>query len=121
MLDLWHVVLGAAAVFAGGVLGGYTRWILMREIHNPLASTFAANIAAAAIIGFAVATPAAWRTAVGVGYAGALSTLSMLASQLGEMVKAGRFGAALKYGLGTAFAAAAATGIGVYWATVGVG
>ena len=48
MLDLWHVVLGAAAVFAGGVLGGYTRWILMREIHNPLASTFATNIAAAA-------------------------------------------------------------------------
>lgn len=119
MLDLWRVVLSAAAVFAGGVCGGFTRWVLMREIHNPLASTFAANVAAAAMIGFAVASPAAWRTAIGVGYAGALSTLSMLARQLGEMVKAGEFGAALKYGLGTALAAVVATSIGVYWATVG--
>ena len=121
MFSLIPVITTVAAVFGGGVAGGFTRWFLMREIHHPLASTFAANIAASAIIGFAVAAPGAWRTAVGVGYAGALSTLSMLARQLGEMVKSGEYALALKYGLGTALGAVAAAAVGAQWATVGFG
>lgn len=121
MPKLLPLLIGTVAVFAGGLLGGFTRWVLMREIHHPLAATFAANIAASAIIGFSVAVPGIWRTAVGVGYAGALSTLSMLARQLGEMVKAGEFALALKYGLGTALVAVAAAALGAQWATTGFG
>lgn len=119
MLNLLPTLEGAAAVFAGGVLGGFTRWLLMREIHHPLAATFAANIAASAVIGFSVAAPGMWRTAVGVGFAGALSTLSLLARQLGEMVKAAEFPLAIKYGLGTALASVGAAAVGVHWASVG--
>ena len=114
MFSLIPVITTVAAVFGGGVAGGFTRWFLMREIHHPLASTFAANIAASAIIGFAVAAPGVWRVGIGIGFAGALSTLSMLARQLGEMVQSGEFVLAAKYGVGTALAAIAASAVGVY-------
>ena len=114
MPDVLPLAVGVFAVFVGGMLGGFARWLLMRQIHSPLASTFAANVSAAAVIGFAVAAPGTWRTAIGVGFAGALSTLSMLARQLGEMAKAGEFVLAAKYGVGTALAAIAASAIGVY-------
>ena len=54
------------------------------------------------------------RIGIGVGFAGALSTLSMLARQLGEMVESGEFVLAVKYGVGTALAAIAASAVGVY-------
>ena len=112
MADLLPLLIGVAAVFVGGMLGGFARWLLMRQIHSPLASTFAANVSAAAVIGFAAAAPGVWR--IGVGFAGALSTLSMLARQLGEMVESGEFVLAVKYGVGTALAAIAASAVGVY-------
>ena len=114
MPDLLPLLIGVVAVFIGGMLGGCARWILMRQIHSTLASTFAANVSAAAVIGFAVAAPGAWRVGIGVGFAGALSTLSMLARQLGEMAKAGEFVLAAEYGVGTALAAIAASAVGVY-------
>ncbi|MCG7290171.1 MULTISPECIES: CrcB family protein [unclassified Corynebacterium] len=114
MADLLPLLIGAAAVFVGGMLGGFARWLLMRQIHSTLASTFAANVSAAAVIGFAAAAPGVWRIGIGVGFAGALSTLSMLARQLGEMVESGEFVLAVKYGVGTALAAIAASAVGVY-------
>lgn len=114
MPNVLPLVFGVLAVFIGGMLGGFVRWLLMRQIRSSLLSTFTANVSAAAVIGFAVAMPGTWRTAIGIGFAGALSTLSMLARQLGEMVKAGEFVLAAKYGVGTALAAIAASTIGVY-------
>ena len=111
MPDLLPLLIGVVAVFIGGMLGGFVRWLLMRQIHSPLASTFAANVLAAAVIGFAVAAPGVWRVGIGIGFAGALS---MLARQLGEMVESGEFVLAAKYGVGTALAAIAASAVGVY-------
>lgn len=114
MPDLLPLLIGVAAVFIGEMLGGFVRWLLMRQIHSTLTSTFAANVSAAAVVGFAAAAPGVWRIGIGVGFAGALSTLSMLARQLGEMVQSGEFVLAAKYGVGTALAAIAASAVGVY-------
>ena len=49
MPDLLPLLIGVVAVFIGGMLGGFVRWLLMRQIHSPLASTFAANVDASGL------------------------------------------------------------------------
>ena len=36
MADLLPLLIGVAAVFIGGMLGGFARWLLMRQIHLSL-------------------------------------------------------------------------------------
>lgn len=108
-------------VFIGGVLGGFTRWCFMNVIHHPLAATLTSNLTASAIIGFAVGLPGQWQTFLGAGFAGALSTLAMLARQLGTLVQRHEYGTAIVYGVGTALLALAAAAIGMEWARLGFG
>ena len=106
-------MLGAVlGVFFGGMLGGFIRWAIMAVVDNLLVATFIANIAASGIIGVAIFLPSLWQTAVGVGFAGALSTLSLLARQLGALIKDGKFRLAAEYGISTAAFAVLAAGIG---------
>ena len=87
---------------AGGVLGGMARVGLTRLIENARAATFAANTVACTIAGFAATAPIAWQIALGAGFAGALSTWSTLARELGDLISAGRHRDALRYALRTA-------------------
>lgn len=107
--------LTLAAVFAGAFFGGAARFALTRAIHNAHAATFAANLVGSAVAGFAITAPVPWQITLGVGFAGALSTWSTFAKELGEMIKARRHGAALRYALSTAVLGIAAAWFGMRW------
>ena len=109
------LALTLAVVFAGGVLGGMSRFALTRLIDNARAATFAANTVACAVAGFAATAPAAWQLALGAGFAGALSTWSTFARELGDLITAGRHRAALRYALRTAVLGIAAAWFGMRW------
>lgn len=111
MLSLTAVAL----VFAGGFCGGAARYALTRLVRDARAATFAANIAASMIIGFVAAAPDAWQTGLGVGFAGALSTWSTFARELGELMKAGRRGEAARHALYTALLGITGAWFGLAW------
>lgn len=106
-------VLVAASVFVGGVLGGYCRWALTRVIRSQRLATLIANLIASAIIGFSVNAPGMLQISVGVGFAGALSTLALLARQLGELIKDRDFRAMFIYGGVTAIGSVIAAACGL--------
>ncbi|PLW00855.1 crcB 2 [Corynebacterium ulcerans] len=95
------------AVLLGGFCGGVCRFWLGKL--GPYRGTLVANVAACALIAWL------WRSAlpqelmvfVGTGLAGALSTWSTLAQELGTDIVQGRWAAALGY-----LAATCALGIG---------
>ena len=109
------LALTLAAVFAGALFGGTARYALSRIIHNAHAATFTANVVGSTVAGFAVTTPVAWQLALGVGFAGALSTWSTFAKELGELIKAKKHGEALRYGLSTAVIGILAAWFGLRW------
>lgn len=104
MVSIPSLPAAVAGVFVGGIAGGFCRWLLTQLIANQRVATFAANMAASFIIGIVAAVPGEWQIAIGVGFAGALSTLALLARQLGELLQR-------RY-LPLAFAYAGATAIG---------
>lgn len=103
------------AVFVGGVLGGICRWLL-RLIPAPRVGTFAANVAASAVVGFVLHVPELWQLAVGVGFAGALSTWSTLAAEIGTLIKAREYREAARYSVWTALIGLAGYTFGMIWA-----
>ena len=106
------LALTLAAVFAGALFGGAARYALTRIIHNAHAATFAANVVGSTVAG---TTPVAWQLALGVGFAGALSTWSTFAKELGELIKAKKHSEALRYGLSTAVIGILAAWFGLRW------
>ena len=109
------LALTLAVVFAGGVLGGMARYGLTRMIENARAATFAANTVACTIAGFAATAPIAWQIALGAGFAGALSTWSTFARELGDLITAGQHRQALRYALRTAVLGIVAAWFGMRW------
>lgn len=107
-------LLTLTAIFAGGFFGGLARWGLAQALPRRTA-TWAANMIGAAAAGFALTLPAGWQVAVGAGFAGAVSTFSTLAKELGELVKARRWADAAKYFVATSAVGLAAAGFGVIW------
>lgn len=107
-------MLSLAAVFVGAFLGGLARFGLRLVVPGHTA-TWAANLVGSTIAGFAITTPAPWQLALGVGFAGALSTWSTFAKELGEMIKARRHGEALRYAVSTAVLGIAAAWFGMRW------
>ena len=65
--------------------------------------------------GFAATAPAAWQLALGAGFAGALSTWSTFARELGDLITAGQHRQALRYALRTAVLGIAAAWFGMHW------
>ena len=109
------LALTLAVVFAGGVLGGMARFGLTRLIENARAATFAANTVACTIAGFAATAPIAWQIGLGAGLAGALSTWSTLARELGDLITARQYRPALRYALRTAVIGIIAAWFGMRW------
>ena len=114
------------AIFAGGCLGALARAALGEWLpHAPGEwswATFVANVAGAALLGWAVTRlqertpPTAYRRPlIGTGFCGALTTFSTLQLELLDSADAGRAGLALAYA-----AASLAAGFGVVWLATGV-
>lgn len=95
-------------------LGGLSRWALSRVLPERV-GTFAANAAAATVLGASLALPEPWQAAVGAGFAGALSTWSTLAKECGELVKRREWATLSKYTALTAAFGVAGAGFGMYW------
>lgn len=92
-------VLSVAAVFVGGFFGGLGRWAFSRW-PGGRPGTFAANVVACLVLGFAAGSGEVWSWApllVGVGFAAALSTWSTLARELADLVLARRWGVFARY------------------------
>jgi CrcB protein len=96
------------AILVGGMAGTAVRLLLSELLPHAGGSwpwgTLVANVAGAALLGFALVrfssrAPAASRARalVGTGFCGALTTFSTLQRELLEMLDAGRTGPALAY------------------------
>ena len=114
------------AIFAGGCLGALARAALGEWLPHAAGewswATFAANVAGAALLGWAITRlqertpPTAYRRPlIGTGFCGALTTFSTLQLELLDLADAGRAGLALAYA-----AASLAAGFGVVWLATGV-
>ncbi|WP_241228376.1 fluoride efflux transporter FluC [Corynebacterium hylobatis] len=80
-------VIGAVlAVGLGGFLGGMLRGLLARW-PGGLRGTFTANLLATVVLGAVIGAGDLVYLALGTGFAGALSTWSTLARELGELLK----------------------------------
>lgn len=112
------LITATVAVFLGGVLGGLARWALSR-IPAERVGTFAANMAGATILGFVAAAPDVWQLAAGVGFAGALSTWSTLAKEIGELINAKKYGEAARYIAWTAALGIVSAYFGLMWGARG--
>ncbi|NLF90007.1 MAG: CrcB family protein [Corynebacterium marinum] len=109
------MIASILAVGLGGFAGGMVRGALARWPGGP-AGTFAANLAATAVLAGVIA--AAGHTglvylALGTGFAGALSTWSTLAREIGQLLKERRYVPAAGYASATLTA-----GVAVAWLTV---
>ena len=74
------------AVLVGGFLGGVGRWALSRRPGGRW-GTWSANVIACVVMGAVVATRDPVALLWGTGFAGALSTWSTLARELGQDVR----------------------------------
>ncbi|SDR72471.1 CrcB protein [Corynebacterium timonense] len=109
------LIVSLAAVAAGGFLGGVTRWALSHlnaDTFHP--GTWASNVIGSAVLGFSCAMPGLWALAAGAGFAGAASTWPMLAKELGEHLKARRWGDAAR----SVALTAAVSVVAAYWGVV---
>jgi CrcB protein len=114
-----------AAIFAGGCLGAAARAGLSQWLpHDPGGwpwATFAANLAGAALLGWAVTRlqertpPTAYRRPLlGTGLCGALTTFSTLQLELLDLLDSGHAALAAAYA-----AASLCGGFGVLWLATG--
>lgn len=82
--------MGILIVFLGGMVGGMCRYVLARapQWGGIPVGTLAANTIACGILGMVTQAEltALWQFFLGVGVAGALSTWSTLAKELGDML-----------------------------------
>ena len=117
---LLSLLLTLATVAVGAFFGGIARWALS-HIPHPRAGTFTANIVACTVLGFSMALPIFWQLALGAGFAGAMSTWSSLAKELGTLYKQRRWGEFAKYAALTAAVGIAACGMGMLWGRRGFG
>ena len=69
----------------GAFLGGMARSALSTLIPGRT-GTFAANIVGSAVAGFSAALPMLWPAFLGAGFAGAVSTLSTMAKEMGGLI-----------------------------------
>lgn len=113
-----NLITATVAVFLGGVLGGLARWALSR-IPAERVGTFAANMAGATILGFVAAAPEMWQLAAGAGFAGALSTWSTLAKEIGELIKSKKHVEAARYVAWTAALGIVSAYFGLMWGARG--
>lgn len=107
-------LLTLIAIFTGGFLGGLARWALTRALPERV-GTWAANVSASAVLGFATTLPGIWQFALGAGFAGALSTFSTLAKELGGLIRRKEWGEATKYALRTVLIGLVAAWFGMRW------
>ena len=112
------LITATVAVFLGGALGGLARWALS-QIPADRVGTFAANMAGATILGFVAGAPEVWQLAAGVGFAGALSTWSTLAKEIGELIKTKNYGEAARYVAWTAVLGIVSAYFGLMWGARG--
>ncbi|MDO4632103.1 MAG: CrcB family protein [Corynebacterium sp.] len=80
-------------VFLGGVLGGMGRFLLTKVLP-PYFCTFIANMCACLILGITArlfAPHSLTYAAAGIGCAGALSTWSTLAAELGSLLQSQKY------------------------------
>ena len=80
------MIAAILAVGLGGFLGGLVRGILTRW-PGGLRGTFTANLAATVVLGVVIGAGELTFLAWGTGFAGALSTWSTLARELGQLLK----------------------------------
>lgn len=107
-------LLVVTGIFIGGFLGGIARWALAR-IPAPRVGTWAANMVACSVLGFVYGQGVLVAMAVGTGFAGALSTWSTLAKELGQLIKDKDYAEALRYALASALLGLVAAGFGMRW------
>ena len=114
------------AVFAGGCLGALARAGLAEALPHGAGewpwATFVANLAGAALLGWAVTRmqerlpPSTWgRPFLGTGLCGALTTFSTLQIEALDLLDAGRGGLAAGY-----VAASLACGFAAVWLATGL-
>lgn len=70
----------------GAFLGGMARSALSTLLPGR-PGTFAANVVGSAVAGFSAALPVLWPAFLGAGFAGAVSTLSTMAKEMGALVR----------------------------------
>lgn len=70
----------------GAFLGGMARSALSTLLPGRT-GTFAANMVGSAVVGFSAALPVLWPAFLGAGFAGAVSTLSTMAKEMGAMAR----------------------------------
>lgn len=113
-----------AAVFAGGMLGALARGAIEQGLSGPQGAwpwpTFAVNLAAAALLGYAVAwlgehhpSTTYVRAFVATGVCGALSTFSTFALELIHLYEHAGLGLACGYGAASIAGGAATLLIGM--------
>lgn len=90
------MIVSILAVAAGALFGGLARWGLSRA-PGGAAGTFSANAIGSVVLGVAVGAPGVWPLLLGTGFAGAISTWSTLAKEIGQMVQQRRWAAASLY------------------------
>ncbi|MBL7286587.1 CrcB family protein [Corynebacterium godavarianum] len=115
-LLIWTTV----AIFAGAFAGGVSRWALA-HIPAPRMGTWAANMIACSVLGFVAAQPGLVPLAVGTGFAGALSTWSTLAKELGQLIRDRNWSGLVRYTLATAVLSLVAAGFGLRWGALAFG
>lgn len=105
------MIAAVLAVGLGGFLGGLLRGLLARW-PGGLRGTFTANLVATVVLGGVLGAGELLYLAVGTGFAGALSTWSTLARELGQLLKDRRWGLLAGYASATLTA-----GLAVAWLT----
>ncbi|SDL91042.1 CrcB protein [Corynebacterium mycetoides] len=114
------MIVSVLLVAVGGFIGGVSRWALS-HLPGATTGTWAANVVGSAVLGFAVAAPGWWPLLLGTGVAGALSTLSTLARELGELIRAGQRATAARYALTTAVACLVSAFFGLRYGALAFG
>lgn len=103
------------AVGAGAFLGGIARWALS-ILPGTHVGTWAANMVGSAVFAFSTLMPGIWPAFLGAGFGGAVSTLSMLAKEGGQMIKNKEWSQLANYLLATAVGGIIAAWFGARWA-----
>lgn len=87
------------ALFLSAALGGMLRFLLSKT--GPYVETFIANMAACVVLAAVRDASPLVMAAVGTGFAGALSTWSTLAKELGTLIRQRRWKMLLGYATAT--------------------